>query len=150
MSRPAVTLNFGRFQNSNHVGAAIASLAQVQKKAFDFQHNAIPCVHAVAVCLHCKKDPLKYVSELFSAGNYRKLYSGAIPPVNFSDLRGESSVLPPITKKPRGRPKKTRIRSRGEQKQPGRPSKRGRCGAAQKCSRCNQVGHNQRTCKMPI
>ena len=52
-------------------------------------------------------------------------------------------VLPPSTRRPPGRPKKRRIRSRVEIMESG-PVKR------QKCGRCKAVGHKRRTCREVI
>ncbi|BBH05398.1 hypothetical protein Prudu_016768, partial [Prunus dulcis] len=47
-------------------------------------------------------------------------------------------VLPPITKRPAGRPPTKRIKVFGEFKRP------------LKCSRCSVAGHNRKTCKAII
>ncbi|CAN7082863.1 unnamed protein product, partial [Brassica oleracea var. botrytis] len=53
------------------------------------------------------------------------------------------SVNPPASKRPPGRPRKTRFLSRGEF-QRGGPRKR------TMCSRCKCTGHNRATCKTTI
>ncbi|CAN7111889.1 unnamed protein product, partial [Brassica rapa subsp. narinosa] len=52
-------------------------------------------------------------------------------------------INPPSSRRPPGRPKKTRILSRGEYQTRG-PRKRTVCG------RCKRPGHNRATCKMAI
>ncbi|KAF4359454.1 hypothetical protein F8388_001498 [Cannabis sativa] len=49
----------------------------------------------------------------------------------------ERIVWPPKSRKPAGRPRKKRIRSKGEPK------------VVLKCTRCGKVGHNRRTCNNP-
>jgi hypothetical protein len=43
------------------------------------------------------------------------MYKGSVPLVNFSALNSDAHALPPITKKPRARPKKKRLRSKVEE-----------------------------------
>ncbi len=73
---------------------------------------------------------------------YRGVYSQVIEPVPFNEADLElRALLPPIERKMRGRPKKRRIPSRGEESQRKRPP--------YKCKRCGMVGHNKVTCKNP-
>jgi hypothetical protein len=78
----------------------------LNKKFSEFQHNGIPCIHAIAVCLVCKKEPEKYIRSFLKAKSFAKLYRGSIPPINFSEFHAEGTVMSPKTKKQRGRPKK--------------------------------------------
>jgi zinc finger SWIM domain-containing protein 3 len=142
------------FMSSEHSGLVVDGkfqfIVHLNKKfceCLEFQHNGIPCIHAIAVCLVCKKEPEKYIRSVLKAKSFAKLYRGSIPPINFSELPADGTVMPPKTKKQRGRPKKRRIRSKGEDPSCKRVR---RAGAIQKCTRCNQSGHNQRTCKQPI
>ncbi|KAI8562842.1 hypothetical protein RHMOL_Rhmol03G0066800 [Rhododendron molle] len=76
----------------------------------------------------------------FHVESYRQVYSKPIYPVA-SLWKGDvadcgTSILPPLSKKPPGRPKKKRIRSNGEKVR------------EMKCGRCGKMGnHNKLTCK---
>ncbi|KAG5380694.1 hypothetical protein IGI04_028536 [Brassica rapa subsp. trilocularis] len=52
-------------------------------------------------------------------------------------------LIPPTTRRPPGRPRKSRILSRGEIRM--KPQRKKHI-----CSRCKASGHNKATCKMPI
>ncbi|XP_058216320.1 uncharacterized protein LOC131327266 [Rhododendron vialii] len=78
--------------------------------------------------------------RFFHVESYRQVYSKPIYSVA-SLLKGDvvdcgTSILPPLSKKPPGRPKKKRIRSNGEKVR------------EMKCGRCGKIeNHNKLTCK---
>ncbi|KAG5565876.1 hypothetical protein RHGRI_001704 [Rhododendron griersonianum] len=79
-------------------------------------------------------------ADIFEVDTDPSVYSKPIYPVA-SLLKGDvvdcgTSILPPLSKKPPGRPKKKRIRSNGEKVR------------EMKCGRCGKMGnHNKLTCK---
>ncbi|KAL2486355.1 MuDR family transposase [Abeliophyllum distichum] len=83
----------------------------------------------------------EFVDYYFHVAAFRKSYEEVIHPIPTSmRLEYENSanfdILPPPTKRQPGRPKKRRIRSRGEQVRMIR------------CGRCGKLGnHNKKTCK---
>ncbi|KAG5547708.1 hypothetical protein RHGRI_013411 [Rhododendron griersonianum] len=105
-----------------------------------WQLNGFPCCHAVCAIKYSGKDLNLYVERYFHVESYRQVYSKPIYPVA-SLLKGDvvdcgTSILPPLSKKPPGRPKKKRIRSNGEKVR------------EMKCGRCGKMGnHNKLTCK---
>ncbi|KAG5556704.1 hypothetical protein RHGRI_007094 [Rhododendron griersonianum] len=105
-----------------------------------WQLNGFPCCHAVCAIKYSGKDLNLYVERYFHVESYRQVYSKPIYPVA-SLLKGDvvdcgTSILPPLSKKPPGRPKKNRIRSNGEKDR------------EMKCGRCGKMGnHNKLTCK---
>ncbi|KAI8551629.1 hypothetical protein RHMOL_Rhmol06G0200800 [Rhododendron molle] len=105
-----------------------------------WQLNGFPCCHAVCAIKYSGKDLNLYVERYFHVESYRQVYSKPIYPVA-SLLKSDmvdygSSILPPLSKKPPGRPKKKRIRSNGEKVR------------EMKCGRCGKMGnHNKLTCK---
>jgi hypothetical protein len=80
------------------------------------------------------------VHEYYSIQRFRTAYAGVIRPIGDKSKWVKSdpgfTVCPPKMKRPAGRPRNERIMScleLGTRKQ--------------KCKRCNQIGHQQRTCK---
>ncbi|KAG5561542.1 hypothetical protein RHGRI_004550 [Rhododendron griersonianum] len=105
-----------------------------------WQLNGFPCCYDVCAIKYSGKDLNLYVERYFHVESYRQVYSKPIYPVA-SLLKGDvvdcgTSILPPLSKKPPGRPKKKRIRSNGEKVR------------EMKCGRCGKMGnHNKLTCK---
>ncbi|CAH9059260.1 unnamed protein product [Cuscuta epithymum] len=112
----------------------------------EFQLEDFVCVHAVAAIrnrngLSC----YDYVSSYYSSESWVEAYKGSVPPLGSYSLYDAPVgirnwvVKPPISdKRPAGRPKKKRIPSTGEFLK------------KQKCGRCKEQGHNQKTCNNPI
>ncbi|XP_038880504.1 uncharacterized protein LOC120072166 [Benincasa hispida] len=101
----------------------------------------IPCAHACAVICGLNLDIYTFVLDYYFCSTLLSTYKGSVYPIgNHSDWRSIDvgvNVLPPIVKRPVGRPRKQRILSIGEKKR------------SSKCSRCHRRGHNCRTCKFP-
>ncbi|XP_062089137.1 uncharacterized protein LOC133795697 [Humulus lupulus] len=105
-----------------------------------FQQDEIPCAHAIAVFAKTRLKTYDYVVDYNKTTTMKATYESIV-----HQLPNESEwtlpetlnkiVLPPKTRKPPGRPRRKRIRSRGEPK------------VQIKCGRCVQPGHNRKTCK---
>ena len=131
----------------------------------EWQSTGIPCAHALAIIVEARKeDPQAYAKQFYTLEAFKKTYAGSIihphtkdfdQPLQFrtsssvvDDMKliDESSdsetneLLPPNTRRPTGRPKKRRIRSKSERLE-------GIKRRIQKCGRCNAVGHSRRTCR---
>ncbi|KAK8650684.1 hypothetical protein V6N13_140311 [Hibiscus sabdariffa] len=114
-----------------------------------WQLTGIPCIHAISVILSIEDRPEKYVDPCYSVSTQRAIYSHLISPV-----RGEQQwatndtmepILPPIFRRPPGRPHKKRKREADEAPpMTGKVSKR---GMRIFCKKCGGSGHNIRTCK---
>ncbi|KAI8530583.1 hypothetical protein RHMOL_Rhmol11G0070800 [Rhododendron molle] len=106
------------------------------------------CRHAAMVIIKAcggEGNLVDHIDPLYLVDAYRRAYEEAIYPVVESDIpdftkEGDRVIKPPRNKRPAGRPKVKRVRSRGEESYT-RPNKCGRCHKASK--------HNQRTCKEP-
>ncbi|XP_013593797.1 uncharacterized protein LOC106437424 [Brassica napus] len=117
----------------------------------EFDILLIPCEHAVAAAMHSKRRIDALVGEKFTRNTWAAAYSMSINPTSDymtpaaeADTLGALNLAPSNTRRPPGRPKKTRIFSRGEFKSGlrwRRPST---------CRRCGGADHNCATCKMPI
>lgn len=114
----------------------------------DWQVYGIPCSHAVAALLSCKKDVYAFTDVHFSVDNYLNAYSQDMLLIPdkidwkksveaFVAVGGSRVVRPPKIRRPPGRPEKKRV-----------------CVDCDKhtvrCSRCNQTGHYKTTCKAEI
>ncbi|KAH7847542.1 hypothetical protein Vadar_027378 [Vaccinium darrowii] len=105
-----------------------------------WQQNGFPCCHAVGAITNSGKELSLYVDPYYHAETYRASYSYSIYPIPTlwmpQHVSGEDVILPPLSKKPPGRPKTRRIPSRGEKV------------SQIKCGRCGKFGnHNRATCK---
>ncbi|KAH7853637.1 hypothetical protein Vadar_004959 [Vaccinium darrowii] len=105
-----------------------------------WQQDGFPCCHAVGVIASAGKDLSYYVDPYYYADTYRASYSHSIHPIPTLWMprhpTNEDVILPPLSKKPPGRPKSRRIPSRGEKVSQIR------------CGRCHKLGnHNRSTCK---
>jgi len=107
----------------------------------------IPCRHAV-VAIHYKiENPEDYVHPYYQKNAYLACYGPEINPINGQQMWPKSDfleLLPPIYKTPLGRPKKLRMREADEHVSHSKITKK---NIAMKCTRCNQFGHNIRTCR---
>lgn len=91
-------------------------------------------------------SPLEFSSSRSSSHSSSRSRSRPRPrsATNSNDESDGSETLPPSTKRPSGRPKKRRIRTREETLEAG-PVK------PQKCGRCQKyAGHNKKTCMAAI
>ncbi|KAK8689355.1 hypothetical protein V6N13_088076 [Hibiscus sabdariffa] len=118
-----------------------------------WQLTGIPCIHAISVILLLEENHESYVDPCYSVSTQIAIYSHFITPV-----RGENQwthqhgmteiVLPPILRRPPGRPHKKRRREADEApSQGGKVSKK---GLKISCTKCGGSGHNTRTCKGPV
>lgn len=86
-----------------------------------------------------------FIDRHYFAGEYLKSYSFGIMSVpnierNYVQCSSTTSIKPPLTRKPPGRPKTKRIKSAGEVSSKDRT-----------CGRCGELGrHNRKTCNVPI
>ncbi|XP_022551907.1 uncharacterized protein LOC111202930 isoform X1 [Brassica napus] len=87
----------------------------------EFYMLCIPCGHAVAAAIHSKRRVDVLVGEELSRNNWTGGYSMSVNPAGVDmgttpedDTLASLILAPPNTRRPPGRPKKTRILSRGE------------------------------------
>ncbi|KAK2987441.1 hypothetical protein RJ640_018578 [Escallonia rubra] len=115
----------------------------------NWQLYGIPCSHAVAALVSCKKDVYAFTEKCFTVANYRETYSQEIHPIPgkiewkreaempFDDDTDTRLVRPPKFRRPPGRPEKKRICVEDLNREKHTVH----------CSRCNQSGHYKTTCK---
>ncbi|KAH7860114.1 hypothetical protein Vadar_009518 [Vaccinium darrowii] len=108
-----------------------------------WQINSFPCMHAITAIQKFGKQVTNYLDPFYFVDAYRFSYElsiNPIPTLGAPNVPKEFRIiLPPKTRRPRGRPKIQRIRSRGEKVRQMR------------CSRCKKLGkHNRKTCKEAV
>lgn len=116
----------------------------------DWQLHGVPCSHAVAALLSCRKNIYEYTEKYFTVANYRETYSQPIYPIPDKSEWSKASeghaddenrvVRPPKFRRPPGRPEKKRLCVEEDNREKHTVH----------CSRCNQTGHYKRTCKVEI
>ncbi|KAI8567854.1 hypothetical protein RHMOL_Rhmol02G0154000 [Rhododendron molle] len=120
--------------------SVMVNLSNQTCSCFEWQFRCFPCCHAVCAIYNSGKDFKNYVDPYYMVEMYREVYSLPIYPIPtlWKPAPGgnEDTILPPLSRKPSGRPRKKRLRSNGEKIRPIQ------------CSRCGKVGrHNRKTCK---
>ncbi|XP_050937736.1 uncharacterized protein LOC127148299 [Cucumis melo] len=98
----------------------------------------ISCAHALIVIRSLNLNPYAFVSQYYYATVLCATYGGLVRSIgnhtDWSVVEVNDNILPPIFRRPTGRPRKRRIPSIGE------------VSKSSKCSRCKRAGHNIRTC----
>ncbi|XP_062093939.1 uncharacterized protein LOC133799974 [Humulus lupulus] len=107
-----------------------------------FQEDKMPCGHAVAVIAKRILRVHDYCAKFYRTETLKALYQENVhhlPHKHEWNLPQQLDivVLPPKATIPAGRPRKKRIRSRGEPK------------VIITCGKCGQPGHNRKTCRNP-
>ncbi|RYR08578.1 hypothetical protein Ahy_B05g076324 [Arachis hypogaea] len=114
-----------------------------------FQLIGYPCEHAISCIRKMCLDVKNYVNKCYKKETYMDCYQHVIYPVNGPNLWGwtqNDDVLPPVFRKPIGRPKLSKNKDGDESRNNGPLSKLSRAGQQQKCSYYFALGHNKRTC----
>ena len=156
---------------SYHVNLATKSCS-----CYSFQKLLIPCSHALASAIKEKVSIESLVSDFYTVENLSLVYGEDILPIsNEGNTSGASTevvgeaveIFPPSSRRPPGRPRKSRILSTGEIRVTNctiicfvyiseKPVTKLLCCKMKTprkrhvCSRCNASGHNKATCKVAI
>ncbi|KAH6779662.1 hypothetical protein C2S52_010899 [Perilla frutescens var. hirtella] len=113
--------------------------------------TGIPCIHACRALHFLKVDAANFVDDCYSVQRYLDTYRYGIEPLDGPEMwliaQGDT-IEPPLVRKLPGRPPKKRKRGL-EEKEIGNSSKLRSFGLQMTCRRCQQSGHNKRTCKNP-
>ncbi|KAL4385939.1 hypothetical protein GQ457_09G011390 [Hibiscus cannabinus] len=112
--------------------------------------TGIPCAHVISAMLSIQRIPENYVDSCYHRTTQINLYSNYIFPIRGANQWEQVPemeslpILPPIQRRPTGRPKKKRRKAADEQD--NGPS-RGHRTLEIKCSKCGKPGHNIRSCR---
>ncbi|XP_024199864.1 uncharacterized protein LOC112203075 [Rosa chinensis] len=109
-----------------------------------WQINCFPCPHGLAALQAASENVDDYIDKYFHVDMFKKSYSSPIRPITNVDMSSSEStsqcILPPLAKRPPGRPRVKRFKSVGEVEK-----KLIRCG------RCGKMGtHNKLSCTEPL
>lgn len=115
-------INEDEFEVRGMEGAPFrVDLAKKVCSCLEFDMLLIPCEHAVAAAIHSKRRVDSLVGEKYRRNIWLAAYSMSINPTGDymtpaadASAIGAVNIAPPNTRRPPGRPKKTRIFSRGE------------------------------------
>lgn len=112
----------------------------------------IPCRHAVAaISYRARNDLEEFVHHYYSRDTYEQVYNHTVSPINGQDMwptvAGAVELQPPQFKRGPGRPKKLRTREVDEDQN---RTKLKRANTSYRCTRCDKLGHNSRSCKSPV
>jgi SWIM zinc finger len=129
-----------------------------------WQELGLPCSHAAAAILNRRDAVHKYAAHYYTTVSYRLTYADSIEPIYMDDVMQQleqqsgavttdsssdsdtdapipgTNCLPPLTRRPPGRPKKKRVRTEDF----------GREKRIFRCTRCQKPDHSARTCREPI
>jgi hypothetical protein len=121
----------------------------------EYQRDLLPCRHTCAFAINRKVAPIDLVDKSYTVEEYRATYAKPFVPVSIVNLSATASIedvsdsasienlpalnpsiLPPVTRRQRGRPPKERKEAQK------RVSKR-------TCTTCGGTGHYHKTCRVP-
>ncbi|XP_024195875.1 uncharacterized protein LOC112199041 [Rosa chinensis] len=111
--------------------------------------TGIPCKHAVLAIHYMRHAPEEYVDQCYLKKTCMAIYANTIKPVNGMDLWSKSvepPILPPQYTRQPGRPKMKRMKDAAKKEEANGGIKLGRVQKSLKCSNCQQLGHNVKTC----
>ena len=112
--------------------------------------TGLPCVHITAVAVDLDCDVLPLIDEIYSIKSLSEVWTidDGIEMTQF-DLT-EDDTNTPIILPPRGRPRKTRLKSFLEHGSKTSSSSYSTDEPTNRCSLCRQIGHNKSTCRARI
>ncbi|KAF7826798.1 hypothetical protein G2W53_017962 [Senna tora] len=105
--------------------------------------SGLPCKHGTAAIIYIRAKVEDYCDSYYSKEKYTTTYSGLVSPLPNLNTLEEIEVLPPPLRRLLGRPKKSRRREKDEVA----PSDVRRRLSTVKCTNCEMLGHNKRSCQ---
>ncbi|XP_058008374.1 uncharacterized protein LOC131182921 [Hevea brasiliensis] len=106
--------------------------------------TGLPCKHAARAIGFVRGNIEEYYDDYYNIAYYLRVYVGTLHLVPQKDIKPDveyPSMLPPPLRRQPGRPRKVRRRDESE------PLAKSMRSIAVTCARCNQTGHNRRTCQ---
>ncbi|KAK8567073.1 hypothetical protein V6N13_110151 [Hibiscus sabdariffa] len=113
--------------------------------------TGIPCNHAISVINCNNMNVVSFVDLCYKKDTQLSIYGHYISSIRgvnqWTKVEGMEPILPPVLRRPVGRPNKKRRLERDEVPTTGKVSKK---GSKMTCTKCGKTGHNIRTCKGEI
>ncbi|KAH6591556.1 hypothetical protein BASA50_008631 [Batrachochytrium salamandrivorans] len=114
----------------------IVNLATKTCSCMEFQEMQLPCAHA-ALAISTHRQPVnQFVDRSYLLSSLQSVYSQQIVSVDLDTINCDEALQPPNVVRKAGRPRKVRLRSRGEVDDNDRYA----------CKGCGLLGHNVQTC----
>ncbi|KAF9610900.1 hypothetical protein IFM89_025434 [Coptis chinensis] len=113
----------------------------------------IPCRHAVTAIYSLKENPDIYVHRCYIVKVYQKAYNHFMKPLNNEKLWPvtiREIILPPLSRRMLGRPKKARRKEYHEVLGSSGSTKLSKRRTLIRCSKCKEPGHNRTTCQKDV
>jgi hypothetical protein len=133
-----------------------------------YQHDGVPCSHAMAFIFSQSMSIEPFLPRSLSIATWAASYEAALPPIDISGLKPTfdddadddadaiSICNPPLTRVPRGRPRKKRLDKANFRASRGATAVEllpGGLEAPERrivhCSTCGVEGHYATTCRIP-
>ena len=138
-----------RYEVEHGVNQYIVDIDKHECSCFKWQVTGIPCAHAIQCIYFLKRKPEEFVNPYFHKDKYLVTYSYFLQPLNGQNMWPKTNFvppLPPVVRRPPGRPKRKRRRDEDETQIPHQGRLR-RTGTMIRCEKCNLIGHNSRICR---
>ncbi|KAM6578088.1 hypothetical protein CsatB_029925 [Cannabis sativa] len=135
------TANLLVYKVHDYTNSYIVNLENKTCTCQKFDYDEMPCSHAMTVLAKRNFSCYKYCSYYYTKEVFMSTYEDSILPLgeatswNIPEDVKNITVHPPKYKRPAGRPKKDRYKGAMDTK------------TKVKCGKCNQKGHNRRSCK---
>ncbi|KAL4291181.1 hypothetical protein GQ457_14G014140 [Hibiscus cannabinus] len=143
----------GNFQYQVECGQGEQHVVNIQKYTCTCRRwdlTGIPCNHAISVINCNNMNVVSFVDPCYK-DTQLSIYGHYICPIRgvnqWTKVEGMEPILPPVLRRPVGRPNKKRRLERDEVPTSRKLSKR---GSKMTCTKCGKTGHNIRTCKGEI
>ncbi|XP_016188832.1 uncharacterized protein LOC107630251 isoform X1 [Arachis ipaensis] len=115
-----------------------------------WQITGLPCRHACAALAYQNRRPEEYAHNWLTMGAYNAAYQTSMRPVpsqEYWEHLETLPILPPLYRKPIGRPTLKRDKRNDGPKEKSDPHRTTRRIGTIICKYCLQAGHNKRSCK---
>ncbi|KAI8550495.1 hypothetical protein RHMOL_Rhmol06G0111400 [Rhododendron molle] len=114
-----------------------------------WDESGVPCRHACAAMIKDRRKPEDFISPYYLTETFRNSYAYLINPIPDKSMWVHTEyddIMPPPYKRKSSRYKKVRRKGADEESLSVQINK----GNVSKCRKCNQPGHNSRTCKFMV